>query len=227
MFSPMSTLSSKPDSYPHVTNGGEEQDERPQAAFAKRASLSRWFAIQEAHHGSVPDSHPGGRLPSEIRADRHGSRRPATTLSQDRQHERLNHLMSRALWVFPSQRPHLQQAHGQRRQQTKQAYQAVNRWQLPFLNATPAFETLVIVLHEPTRPIPVYPLPCLFERRGGDRGQQKPFQRLLSFWGLLFPDTNDPHGQGFLAHSWLLTWGQERHLPKAQLQLRRTCLVTM
>src|SRR2546430_12111312 len=54
-----------PDSYPHVTNGGEKQDERPQEAFAKRASLSRWFANPEDHHGSVPDSHPGVPLPSK------------------------------------------------------------------------------------------------------------------------------------------------------------------
>src|SRR6266699_2132178 len=54
----------RPDSYPHLTNGGEKQDERPQAAFAKRASLSRSFASQEAHHGSGPDSHPGVRPPS-------------------------------------------------------------------------------------------------------------------------------------------------------------------
>src|SRR6266702_1859527 len=53
-----------PDSYPHVTNGGEKQDERPQEGFAKRASLSRWFASQEGHHGSVPDSHPGVLPPS-------------------------------------------------------------------------------------------------------------------------------------------------------------------
>src|SRR5258706_10848332 len=83
------------------------------------------------------------------------------------------------------------------------------------------------LLPEPTIPIPVYPLPCLFERRGGHRGQQKPFQRLLCISRLLFPDTNDPHGQGFLAHSRLLAWGQERHLPKGQLELRPTPRVTM
>src|SRR2546425_1462369 len=32
--------------------------------FAKRASLSKWFAIQQDHHGNEPDSHPGVRLPS-------------------------------------------------------------------------------------------------------------------------------------------------------------------
>src|SRR5947209_113778 len=53
-----------PDSYPHFTNGGEKQDERPQEAFASRASLSRWFAIPEDHHGGEPDSHPGAPPPS-------------------------------------------------------------------------------------------------------------------------------------------------------------------
>src|SRR5258708_33279486 len=53
-----------PDSYPHFTNGDEKQDERPQEAFAKRASLSRWFAIPEDHPDGGPDSHPGVPLPS-------------------------------------------------------------------------------------------------------------------------------------------------------------------
>src|SRR6266516_4824327 len=53
-----------PDSYPHFTNGGEKPGEPPQEAFAKRASLSRWFAIQQGHHGSAPDSHPGVLPPS-------------------------------------------------------------------------------------------------------------------------------------------------------------------
>src|SRR5260221_10898316 len=53
-----------PDSYPQITNGDEKQDERPQEAFAKRASLSRWFASRRDHHGSVPDSHPGVPPPS-------------------------------------------------------------------------------------------------------------------------------------------------------------------
>ncbi len=43
------------DSYPHVTKGGEEQDERPKVAFAKRASPSRRFAIPVEHHGGVED----------------------------------------------------------------------------------------------------------------------------------------------------------------------------
>ena len=55
----------------------------------------------------------------------------------------------RSLWVFPSAGTHLQQAHGQRGQQTQQADQAINRRPLPLLNATPTFEALVRVLHLP------------------------------------------------------------------------------
>src|SRR2546425_2866904 len=77
-----------PDSYPHLPNGGEEQDERPQAAFAKRASLSRWFATQEGHHGSVPDSHPGGlplsrRCPPSWSEASDQSARPTRPASKD------------------------------------------------------------------------------------------------------------------------------------------------
>ena len=71
------------------------------------------------HHGSVPDSHPGVPLLSEIRAHRHGQRRLTAALGQHSQHQRLNHLVSGALWVFTSAGTHLQQAHGQRGQQTR------------------------------------------------------------------------------------------------------------
>jgi hypothetical protein len=100
----------RPVFYTHFTKGGEEQDERPQEAFAKRASLSKWFASREVHHESVPDSHPGVRPPSEIRTHRHGQRRPASALGQHGQHQRLNHLRSEALWVFPSTGTHLRTA---------------------------------------------------------------------------------------------------------------------
>ena len=52
-------------------------------------------------------------------AHRHACRRAATQLRQDGQHQRLNHLLSWALGVLPSHRTHLQQAHGQRGQQTR------------------------------------------------------------------------------------------------------------
>ena len=106
-------------------------------------------------------------------------------------------------------------------------HQAVNTRPLPLLNATPTCETLVRVLDQKASPIPVHALPRFFERRGGNRGQQDPFQRLLAFWGLLFPDADNPHGQGLLARSWLLARWQERQLPKGQLQLGRTRLATM
>src|SRR2546426_7428716 len=80
---------------------------------------------------------------------------------------------------------------------------------------------------QPPMPIPVHALPRLFERGGGNRGQQDPFQRLLAFWSLLFPDTNNPHGHGVLARSWLLARWQERHLPKGKLELRTPLLMTM
>ena len=49
----------------------------------------------------------------------HAQRRPASVLSQYGQHQRLNHLGSRALWVFPSAGTHLQQAHRKSGQQTR------------------------------------------------------------------------------------------------------------
>ncbi len=52
-------------------------------------------------------------------AHRHPGRRVTRTLGQDGQHQRLNHLVRRALWVFTSQRTYLQQAHRHRRQQTR------------------------------------------------------------------------------------------------------------
>jgi hypothetical protein len=79
--------------------------------------------------------------------------------------------------------------------------QAVNRSPLPFFHATPALKAVVILLDQPPMPIPVYTLPCLFERRRGDRGKPHPFQQPFGISRLLFPDANDPHGQGLLAHS--------------------------
>ena len=52
-------------------------------------------------------------------AQRHGRRRVTSALGQDRQHQRLNDLRGWTFWVLPSQRTHLQQAHGQRGQQTR------------------------------------------------------------------------------------------------------------
>src|SRR5947209_5545997 len=145
-------------------------------------------------------------------AQGHGGRLAARALGQHRKRQRLNHLVSRAFWFFTSIGTQLQQSYSKRRQQTQQADQAINALQLPFLDATPAFETLVIVLDQPALAIPVHALPRLFEGRGGHRGQHDPFQRFLSFRSLLFPDANDPNGQGFLARSRLTARWQEGHL---------------
>src|SRR5256714_9918859 len=161
------------------------------------------------------------------RTHRHGSRRVTRALGQHGQHQRLNHRIRGALWVFTSAGTHLQQAHGKRRQQTQQAHQAINRRPLTLLNATATFEALVIVLVQKASPIPVHALPRLFDRCGGHRGQQDPFQWLLSLWSFLFPHTNDPHGQRLLARSWLMTWWQERHLTKGKLELCTPLLMIM
>src|SRR5260221_5501054 len=157
----------------------------------------------------------------------HSDRRLTAALGQDRKHQRINDLRSRALWCFTSARTHLQQAHGKRGQQPQQTDQAINRLQLPLLNATPTFQALVIVLDQPPMSIPIDPLPGLFKRRGGNRGQQDPFQRLLGISRLLFPDAHDPHRHGVLARSRGISWWQERHLTKRQLELGRTPLATM
>ena len=106
-------------------------------------------------------------------------------------------------------------------------HQAVHWGPLPFLDATPTFETLVIVLDKPPMPIPVHPLPRLFERRGRDRGKPQPFQGLLGISRLLFPNANDPHGQRLLARSRLIAGWQERHLTKGKLEVGRMPRVTM
>jgi hypothetical protein len=52
-------------------------------------------------------------------AQGHAERRPARALSQHCKHQRLNHLVSWAIWFFTSAGTNLQQAHGQRGQQTR------------------------------------------------------------------------------------------------------------
>src|SRR3989454_2463989 len=78
-------------------------------------------------------------------ADGHRGRRLSRALGHHRQHQRLNHLVSRALWFGTRISTYLQQAYGKRGQQTQQAHQAINGLQLPLLNATATFEALVIV----------------------------------------------------------------------------------
>src|SRR6266487_4099493 len=166
------------------------------------------------------DLHPEG-------TDSHRSRRLSRALGHYRQQQRLNHLVSRALGLGTRIFTDLHQAYGKWGQQPQQADQPVNGLQLPFFNAAPTFEALMIVLHQPSMSIPLDPLPGLFKRRGGYRGHQDPFQRLLAFGSLLFPDANDPHRHGVLARSRLMARWQERHLPKGKLQLGRTCWVSM
>ncbi len=120
-------------------------------------------------------------------AERHGGSHLTRALSQDRQRQRLNPLVSPALWVLTCQFTHLQQAYSQRGQHIQQAYQTINPLPLPLLNATAAFEAVVRVFDQPAQPRPVYTLPGGFEGRGRYRGQQEPFQRFLSFWSLLAP----------------------------------------
>jgi hypothetical protein len=104
-------------------------------------------------------------------AHRHGSRRTSRALSYHRKQQRLNHLMSWALWFGPHSGPDLQQAYGKRGQQTQQADQALDRLQLSFFNAPATFEALVRVFDQPALSIPGYALPCLLERRGSDRSR--------------------------------------------------------
>jgi hypothetical protein len=78
---------------------------------------------------------------------RHGGRRVTRTLGQDGQHQRLNHLASRALGVEPRVSTDLHQAYGQRGQQPQRADQPVNGLQLPFFNATATLEAVMIVLN--------------------------------------------------------------------------------
>ncbi len=88
-------------------------------AFATRASLCRWCARKAG------PSWEGGRRASpacDLRPEgthRHSGRRVARALGHHRQHQRLNGLVSWALWVFPRQRSYLQQAHGKRGQQAR------------------------------------------------------------------------------------------------------------
>jgi hypothetical protein len=177
--------------------------------------------------GTWKTSHPGVRPPSEIRADGHGERRLTRALGHHRKQQRLNQRVRRALWLGTRKPTYLQQAHRKLRQQPQQTDQPSNTRPLSLFYATPTFEALMIVLHQPPMSIPLDPLPGLFERRGGHRREQDPFQWFFSVGSLLFPDAHDPNCQGFLARSRLMAGWQERHLTKGQLQLGRTCWVPM
>ena len=142
---------------------------------------------------------------------------PPHRWAKDRKHQRLNHFVSRTLFSSRAEPRTCNKRTASGDSKPEPPDQAVNRLQLPFFHATATFEALVIILDQPPMPIPVHTLPCLFECRGGDRGQQDPFQRLLGISRMLFPDADDPQGQGLLACSRLIAWWQECHLTKGKL----------
>ena len=161
--------------YIHFTNGGEEQDERPQAAFAKRASLSQWFASREVHHESVKDAPPRRatsvrdpcpRSWSEATRQCAGPTRPASAAQSPH---------SRGALGLPEHRhapAYRRTASGDDRPEPP--YQAINARPLPLFDATATFEAVMIVLHQPSMSIPLDPLPGLYKRGGGHRGHQDP-----------------------------------------------------
>src|SRR6266568_550519 len=89
-------LDSNADSSPHVTNGDEKQDERPEASVCKE---SQPFQMVRQKGGAImgewKTSHPGVPLPSEIRAHRYAQRRLSGALGQHGQHQRLNQRVRR------------------------------------------------------------------------------------------------------------------------------------
>ena len=75
----------------------------PNGSPARRAIMGAWKTSHLRPEGAY----------------RHGQSRLTRALGQHGQRQRLNHLGSGALWVFTSAGTHLQQAHGQRGQQTR------------------------------------------------------------------------------------------------------------
>ena len=92
----------------------------------------------------------------------------------------IEHLTSATLRLSTCQVAQLQQTDGQRRQQAQQADQTIDTLHLALFETASGFQTLVIVFYNPAMLIPSHPLPSLFERCGGDRGQQNPFQGFFS-----------------------------------------------
>src|SRR5215472_4839537 len=60
-----SPLAFRPVFYPHFTNGGEKQDERPQAGFATGANPSTGFSSLVDRHQHGPDNRPCVQPPSK------------------------------------------------------------------------------------------------------------------------------------------------------------------
>src|SRR6266568_2141113 len=100
----------KPDSYPHVTNGGEKPDERPEASVCKESQ-----PFQMVRQPGGPSWERGRRATQAChfrpkRTHRHGSRRVSRALGQHGQHQRINHRIGRTLWVFTRGRTNLRTA---------------------------------------------------------------------------------------------------------------------
>src|SRR5437667_3217707 len=86
----------------------------------------------------------------------------------------------------------------------------------------------MIVLNRPATAIPVGTLPGLLTVGDLHQGEQDPFQRLFSFWGLFFPDSHHPdrHGRQFV-QTWIMTRRQERQVGPGQMQRRGTRFAPM
>ncbi len=131
-----------------------------------------------------------------ISSHHHGGGRETYVSTQDRQRVRLDDRVGRALWCLKGEIAHLQEPHGQRRQQTQQADQTFAARPLSFFDVTARLKASVIVLHAKARTMPLDPRSCLFTTAAHQRCQQDPFERLFSSGRLFFPQTDDPDGQG-------------------------------
>ena len=139
----------------------------------------------------------------------------------------IEHLASGTLRVSTCKVSQVQQTDCQRRQQAQQADQAGGGLHLALFETASSFETLVIVFHDPAVFIPPHPLPGLLEGRGGDRGQQNPFQGLFPSRRLLFPHPNGPYQKRFFAEPLLEARRQHGQGAKGELHYRRTSRSSM
>ena len=139
----------------------------------------------------------------------------------------IQNLLSGSLRLPARQVAQLQQTNGQRRQEAQQAFQTVNRLNLALFEMAAGFETLMIVLYDPAMLIPIHSLPGLFQSQCRHRGQQHPFQRLFSGWGVFFPDTNRPQREWFFAAPCLKARSQDGQVSKGELHHRQASGASM